>query len=128
MKLTLRYLLVFLVAAAGSLLALLPLSMILHFALASVADRNAIGDALTPFIMGLAFVWAGARVAPESKFKAAVVLFGIVTAAVILRALIMAMDGSPLGSGSLLAILGALAPLEFFRRRSVKQLGGRESA
>ena len=67
-------------ATLASLLALVPLHLILYQTLS-----NFIGPypelperLLTPFATCLAFIWSGARIAPGYKVETAVVLFGLV--------------------------------------------------
>lgn len=67
-------------AALASLLALVPLHLILYHTLSNFIDPypELPERLLTPFATCLAFIWSGARIAPGFKVETAVVLFGLV--------------------------------------------------
>lgn len=80
-KYWLRWIAVFPGALLAGLLATFPLHWILYFTLAngetiSGVNIEPIEYVLYPFVVAIAFIFAGYKIAPKYKFKTAIVLFG----------------------------------------------------
>lgn len=75
----LRWLAVLPGALLSGILASFPLHLVLYSTLTSFIEPypELPERTLFPFVMAAVFVWAGSSIAPEHKFKTAVVLFGL---------------------------------------------------
>ncbi|MBI3046586.1 MAG: hypothetical protein HYY86_03580 [Candidatus Harrisonbacteria bacterium] len=83
MKRDFTYWLRWLVLLPGTLLAIIFASFLLHWVLYSTLTGfiepypELPERILLPFVAAVIFIWAGAYIAPEHKFKTAIILFGI---------------------------------------------------
>jgi len=113
-----RWIAVFPGSLIAGLLATFPLHWILYFTLAngetiSGVDIKPIEYLLYPFVVAIIYILAGYQIAPESKFKTAIALFGIYFFIWLAISAIALFNGSILGTDlqfsgrTILSLIGA---------------------
>jgi hypothetical protein len=121
-KYLLRWIAVFPGALLAGVFVIFPLHWVLYFTLAnsetiSGIDIKPIEYVLYPFVVAIAFIFAGYKIAPKYKFKTAIILFGLYLVVWLAISLISLFKGAVYGvdmqfSGrTVLSLVGAIMGL-----------------